>query len=90
MDNLGRRLKKIREKTRFTQEEIAGMLGVRRLVITNIEMEQEKLQQRNYISFQRYMDYLWKNYIQEKIKKKELQSFQEHLMNYLINHKKKC
>ena len=32
-----RRLKKIREKTRFTQEEIAGMLGVRRLVITNIE-----------------------------------------------------
>ena len=39
MENLGRRLKKIREKTRFTQEEIAGMLGVRRLVITNIEKQ---------------------------------------------------
>ena len=43
MDNLGRRLKKIREKTRFTQEEIAGMLGVRRLVITNIENGTRKI-----------------------------------------------
>ena len=43
MDNLGRRLKKLREKTRFTQEEIAGMLGVRRLVITNIENGTRKI-----------------------------------------------
>ena len=37
MENLGRRLKNLREKTRFTQEEISKMLGVKRLVITNIE-----------------------------------------------------
>ena len=37
MENLGRRLKNLREKTRFTQEEISRMLGVQRLVITNIE-----------------------------------------------------
>ena len=43
MESLGRRLKNLREKTRFTQEEIAKMLGVRRLVITNIENESRKI-----------------------------------------------
>lgn len=43
MENLGRRLKSLREKTRFTQEEIARMLGVRRLVITNIENGTRKI-----------------------------------------------
>lgn len=37
MEKLGKRLKDLRERTRFTQEEIASMLGVKRLVITNIE-----------------------------------------------------
>ena len=37
MEKLGKRLKNLREKTRFTQEEVAKMLGVQRLVITNIE-----------------------------------------------------
>ena len=36
-------VKNLREKTRFTQEEIAGMLGVRRLVITNIENGTRKI-----------------------------------------------
>lgn len=43
MENLGRRLKSLREKTRFTQEEIAKMLGVKRLVITNIENGTRKI-----------------------------------------------
>lgn len=43
MEHLGRRLKSLREKTRFTQEEIAKMLGVKRLVITNIENETRKI-----------------------------------------------
>ena len=43
MESLGRRLKNLREKTRFTQEEIAKMLGVRRLVITNIENGSRKI-----------------------------------------------
>ena len=43
MESLGRRLKNLREKTRFTQEEIARMLGVRRLVITNIENGSRKI-----------------------------------------------
>lgn len=43
MENLGRRLKSLREKTRFTQEEIAKMIGVRRLVITNIENGTRKI-----------------------------------------------
>ena len=43
MKHLGRRLKSLREKTRFTQEEIAKMLGVKRLVITNIENETRKI-----------------------------------------------
>ncbi len=43
MEHLGKRLKSLREKTRFTQEEIAKMLGVKRLVITNIENETRKI-----------------------------------------------
>ena len=43
MENLGKRLKSLREKTRFTQEEIAKMLGVKRLVITNIENGTRKI-----------------------------------------------
>ena len=43
MENLGRRLKNLREKTRFTQEEISRMLGVQRLVITNIENGSRKI-----------------------------------------------
>ena len=43
MENLGRRLRNLREKTRFTQEEIAKMLGVKRLVITNIENGTRKI-----------------------------------------------
>lgn len=43
MENLGKRLKNLRVKTRFTQEEIARMLGVRRLVITNIENGTRKI-----------------------------------------------
>ncbi len=43
MENLGRRLKILREKTRFTQEEIARLLGVKRLVITNIENGSRKI-----------------------------------------------
>ena len=43
MENLGKRLKNLREKTRFTQEEIARILGVRRLVITNIENGTRKI-----------------------------------------------
>ena len=43
MENLGKRLKNLREKTRFTQEEIAKMLGVKRLVITNIENGTRKI-----------------------------------------------
>ena len=43
MDDLGRRLRNLRLKSRFTQEEIARMLGVRRLVITNIENGTRKI-----------------------------------------------
>ena len=43
MEKLGIRLKKLREKTRFTQEEIARLLGVQRLVITNIENGSRKI-----------------------------------------------
>ena len=43
MENIGRRLKSLRERTRFTQEEIAKMLGVRRLVVTNIENGTRKI-----------------------------------------------
>lgn len=43
MKNLGKRLKNLREKTRFTQEEIAKILGVKRLVITNIENGTRKI-----------------------------------------------
>lgn len=43
MEKLSKRLKNLREKTRFTQEEIANMLGVKRLVITNIENGTRKI-----------------------------------------------
>lgn len=43
MESLGKRLKNLREKTRFTQEEVAKMLGVQRLVITNIENGSRKI-----------------------------------------------
>lgn len=43
MEKLGIRLKKLREKTTFTQDEIARMLGVNRLVITNIENGSRKI-----------------------------------------------
>ena len=43
MEHLGIRLKSLREKTKFTQKEIAKMLGVKRLVITNIENETRKI-----------------------------------------------
>lgn len=43
MENIGKRLKSLREKTRFTQEEIAKLLGVNRLVVTNIENESRKI-----------------------------------------------
>ena len=43
MEKLGKRLKILREQTRFTQEEIAKMLGVQRLVITNIENGSRKI-----------------------------------------------
>ena len=43
MESLSKRLKSLRENARFTQDEVAKLLGVRRLVITNIENGSRKI-----------------------------------------------
>lgn len=43
MEKLSKRLKNLRENARFTQDEVAKLLGVQRLVITNIENGSRKI-----------------------------------------------
>ncbi len=43
MENIGNRLKNLREKFGFTQEDIAKLLGVQRLVITSMELGKRKI-----------------------------------------------
>ena len=81
MENLGRRLKNLREQTRFTQEETAKLLGVKRLVITNIENGTRKVTAEELYLFSKIyglsMEELYTGEDKEKITAKFSRKFDE-------------
>ena len=75
MEHLGIRLKSLREKTKFTQKEIAKMLGVKRLVITNIENETRKITAEELYLFSKIYGLSMEELYTGEVKEKKIAKF---------------